>query len=327
MKHLSNIPLICTTKGDVLSGNPLSRVVLSSASSNWHNLVVEELHVPKRELDDVMFIQHVVVVNVGRPVTFEVTKDGRSRCVLGTDAISLFPSHQSFFSRRKREENGPAHVILVALDPVFVIQIAAALEVDSDRVELVEQRSGTDPMLRHIVMALHAGLQSGCAGDQMYGESLSNAFAVHLLRKYGGTAMGVQRLHGGLSREKLMRAIEYIQDQLDANLTVSGIARTVHMSPDHFARLFKQSTGLSPYGYVMKARTKRAKELLTSGKFSISDIAYKVGFSDQSHLTRHVKHVFGITPKMLQQRPDLEQDSSKEPREDSINDVPDPPSY
>jgi AraC family transcriptional regulator len=160
----------------------------------------------------------------------------------------------------------------------------------------------TDPALLHIAMALRDGLQAGRADDPMYGEGLSLALAVHVLRAYGGIAAGLQNAQGGLSRAKLMRAIEYIQDTLETGLTVAAIARTVHMSPYHFARLFKQSTGKSPYGYVIQARAKKAKELLTSGKFSIIEIAHRLGFADQSHLTPQLKRTFGVTPKMLQAR-------------------------
>src|SRR5690242_7645306 len=73
----SRIPLLRATNGEALPGNPLSRVVVSSTGTNWHNLIVEELHVSKGELDDVMYTQHVVAVNVGRPATFELAKDGR----------------------------------------------------------------------------------------------------------------------------------------------------------------------------------------------------------------------------------------------------------
>jgi AraC family transcriptional regulator len=96
-----------------------------------------------------------------------------------------------------------------------------------------------------------------------------------------------------------VRAVEYIQDQLDADLTVSGIAQAVGISPDHFSRLFKQSTGQTPYRYVVEARARKAKELLTTGKFTISEAAFHVGFVDQSHLTRHFKRIFGLPPKRL----------------------------
>ena len=310
----SNIPVLRAATGKLVPADFIHRVVVSSARSNWHNLVVEELHVPKRELDEHMFVQHVVAVNGGPPVTFEVTKDGRGLYVLETGATSFLPSHQPFFRRRKRDESGSAHVILVALDPGFVSRTAASLELDPHDVELIERRSGIDPILRHAAMALHAGLRAGRTSDQMYGEALSTALAVHLLREYGGIAVRPQPASGRLPREKLMRAFEFIQDQLEANLTVAGIARAVHMSPYHFTRLFKQSTGLSPYSYVIQARVKKAKELLTSNKFSIIEVSHRLGFADQSHLTRHFKNICGVTPKKLLERRDPEQDSSRDPQ-------------
>jgi AraC family transcriptional regulator len=96
--------------------------------------------------------------------------------------------------------------------------------------------------------------------------------------------------------------VEYIQDQLETDLTVSGIAQAVYMSPYHFARLFKESTGQSPHQYVVEARVRKARDLLTTGKFTISEVAYHVGFTDQSHLTRHFKRVFGLPPMRLLSR-------------------------
>jgi AraC family transcriptional regulator len=148
-------------------------------------------------------------------------------------------------------------------------------------------------------MALRAGIQSGDAVDRMYGEALSTALAVHLLRGYSAAVCGPKRQYGGLPREKLLHAVEYIQDQLNADLAVSGIAQAVGLSPDHFTKLFKKSTGQSPHQYVVQARVRKAKELLTTGKFTISEAAYHVGFVDQSHLTRHFKRIFGLPPKKL----------------------------
>src|SRR6266478_6783933 len=164
-------------------------------------------------------------------------------------------------------------------------------------------------------MALRAGVQSGDALDRMYGEALSTALAVHLLREYGAAVLGPKRRYGGLPREKLVRAVEYIQDQLDADLTVSGIAQAVYISPYHFAKLFKESTGQSPYQYVVEARVRKAKELLTTSKFTISEVAYDVGFVDQSHLTRHFKRVFGLPPKRLlsPRRPEIVRPLRRQP--------------
>src|SRR5260221_9393800 len=120
-----------------------------------------------------------------------------------------------------------------------------------------------------------AGVQTGAALDWTYGEGLTTALAAHLLREYGAAVLEPKRHYGGLLREKLVRAVEYIQDQLDTDLTVSRIAQAVYMSRHHFKMLFKQSTGHSPYQDVVEASVRKAKELLTTSKFTIIEAAFQ----------------------------------------------------
>jgi len=291
------------TNGELLPANPLSRVVLSSAGTKWTDVAVEQHEFSSIELADIMFKRHVIAINIGHSFTNEFKKEGRFQWGLRPrGAICLFPSDQPFFQRLIVERGVFGNALLLALDPVFVSRIAEGLELNSDRIELIEQRRDTDPTLQHIAMALRAAVQTGDALDHMYGEGLSTALAAHLLREYGVAVLRPKRQYGRLPRKKLARAVEYIQDQLDADLTVSGIAQAVGMSPDHFTRLFKKSTGQSPHQYVVEARVRKAKELLTTGKFTISEAAYHVGFVDQSHLTRHFRRVFGLPPKRLLSR-------------------------
>ncbi|HXM26549.1 MAG TPA: AraC family transcriptional regulator [Chthoniobacterales bacterium] len=302
MKYPHSIPL-CHASGELFPGNAHYRIVLSSVGTKWNDVVVEERHVPSSERADVMYKRHVIAINIGHSITWEFKKEGRfQRFFKARGAISFFPSHQPFSGRLKVERGMFADVLYLALDHVFVSRVAAGLELDSDRIELFEQRRGTDPTLHHIALALRAGVQTGAALDRIYGEGLSTALAAHLLREYGAAVLEPKRQYGGLPRAKLVRALEYIQDQLDADLTVSGIAQAVGLSPYHFTRLFKESTGQSPHQYVVDARVRKAKELLTTGKFTISEAAFHLGFADQSHLTRHFKRVFGLPPKRLLSR-------------------------
>jgi AraC family transcriptional regulator len=302
MKYPHSIPL-CRKNGELLPDNALSRVVLSSVGAKWNDIVVEQHQFPNGELVDVMYKRHVIVVIVGSPFTVEFEKDGRfQRVQRARGAVSFFPSHRPFSGRLKAERGVFANLLFLALSPVFISRVAEEMELEADRIELTGRRGITDPSLRHIALALRAGVQSGDALDRMYGETLSTALAVHLLREYGTAVLEPKRPYGGLPRKKLARAVEYIQDQLHADLTVSGIAQVADMSADHFTKLFKESTGQSPYQYVVEARVRKAKELLTTGKFTISEAAHRVGFVDQSHLTRHFKRVFGLPPKALLSR-------------------------
>ena len=300
MKDPHSIPLWRTDE-DILPGNVPSRVVLSSVGTRWNDILVEQHNVPNCELVDVTYKrQHVVVINIGHSTTWETKKEGRFQPIFkARGAISFFPSDQPFSGRLKVQRDMFADVLFLALDPVFISRVAEGLEFDTDRIELVRQVRSTDPTLHHIGLALRAGIQTRAALDRMYGEALLTALAVHLLRGYSAPVPEPKRQCGGLPPEKLVRAVEYIKDQLNTDLTVSGIAQAVFLSPYHFTRLFKESTGQSPYQYVVEARVRKAKELLTTGKFTISEVAYDVGFVDQSHLTRHFKRIFGLPPKRL----------------------------
>src|SRR5260370_6761329 len=117
-------------------------------------------------------------INIGHTFTWEFEKDGRvHRVQRARGTISLFPSHQPFSGRLKAEEGGFANFLLLALNPVFVRRVAEGLELDADRIELTEQRGMTDPTLRHIAMALQAGIQSSEVLDRMYGEAFSTQLA------------------------------------------------------------------------------------------------------------------------------------------------------
>jgi AraC family transcriptional regulator len=197
----SNISVLRATDNEVLPGNSRSRVILSSAATNWSNLIVEEHRVPYLEWNGGKFVHHVVGVNLGRPVTSEVKTRGRfRRMLIKTGSISLFPSHRSYFARMKPGKNGFAHALYVATEPAWLSEVAADLGIHPDSVELAGQHGVIDPALLHLAMALRDGLRAGCADDVMYGESLSLALAVHLLRRYAAISAGLQRLRGGLPK-------------------------------------------------------------------------------------------------------------------------------
>ena len=67
------------------------------------------------------------------------------------------------------------------------------------------------------------------------------------------------------------------------------------LSPFHLIRSFSDSVGMTPHSYLMQVRATRARDLLLAG-IPISTSAFECGFSDQSHLTRTFKRIFGVTP-------------------------------
>ncbi|MGE5370867.1 MAG: AraC family transcriptional regulator [Solirubrobacterales bacterium] len=97
----------------------------------------------------------------------------------------------------------------------------------------------------------------------------------------------------------ISRFLAWLDTRLCENLTLGDLAGQACLSKFHFARLFKEETGLSPYEYLLQERIKRAKVLLESGH-SPGETAQMIGFSDQSHFTRCFKKHVGVTPARYQ---------------------------
>jgi len=101
--------------------------------------------------------------------------------------------------------------------------------------------------------------------------------------------------HGGLSPAAIRRVREYVDARMGASTDLATLAGVAGVSIHHFARGFKQSTGVTPHHYLTQKRVERAQNLLAHTDLSLSEIAF-VGFSDQSHLARHFRQMLGVTP-------------------------------
>jgi len=94
----------------------------------------------------------------------------------------------------------------------------------------------------------------------------------------------------------LLHSLAYIDEHFTEPLTLSTLARTADISPEHFARVFKALTGLTLIGYVTNKRIIHAKELLQHSPNNIADIAYSCGFESIPHFHRKFKQLTGLTP-------------------------------
>jgi len=95
---------------------------------------------------------------------------------------------------------------------------------------------------------------------------------------------------------QLTPALEVMQDETKTSLTNSGLAKLVGLSVSAFERQFRLHLHTSPMQFHRKLRLARAAASLIQSPNSIAEIAQRFGFSDQAHLSRQFKEVYGSTP-------------------------------
>lgn len=195
----------------------------------------------------------------------------------------------------------PAQFIVLAIEPILLQNIGQDW-VNPDRIELQSRfMSESDAFIQNILLTLKAEAEIGGIGSHLLIDSLKIALAVHLLRNYCVTRPNLSSYSNGLSQAKLTLVKDYINSRLHQDLKLDEIAAIAQISPYHFLRLFKQSTGTTPHQYILQCRLNQAKSLLKYSDLSIVEIATRTGFCDQSHLTRYFKRILGVTPKKLLQ--------------------------
>lgn len=91
------------------------------------------------------------------------------------------------------------------------------------------------------------------------------------------------------------RVRDFLDDCWQQKPTLDELAKLIELSPYQLLRAFVRQYGMPPHAYLIQRQVREAKRLLDAGA-SIVDAASACGFADQSHLHRHFKRTWGITP-------------------------------
>ena len=131
--------------------------------------------------------------------------------------------------------------------------------------------------------------------NQLFVDHITFAIVAHLAYSLGDMKDQKSPARGGLTLRQERRAKEFIDANLDGDISVMVLARTCGLSTKHFSRAFRQSTGLAPHQWLLQRRVDKAEQLLR-GALPLGDVALACGFADQSHFTRVFTRAVGISP-------------------------------
>jgi AraC-like DNA-binding protein len=173
-----------------------------------------------------------------------------------------------------------------------------ANEVNGRRCDDLSYKKGAgidDLTIYHLANSLRHTLQQPDQISTLFVDQVMLAFRAHCATTYAGVR--VDRLpRGGLAPWQERHAKEVMNAHLDGEIPLAELARECGLSPGHFARAFRQSTGRSPHYWLMERRIDAAKNLMLKGTLPLATIAIECGFVDQSHFTRAFAKMVGLSP-------------------------------
>jgi AraC family transcriptional regulator len=264
----------------------------TSCRLNWSGIEVHRYRLQSHEAPEHAYPQLAVFLpHPESPVRVELHVAGANIVANVTEGdVTIVPPGIP----RSSKMEGRGEVTAIFLDPVVVAEVAAAQR-DVYSFEIQSQFAIRDPLIYDIGTALDSQLMSATPEPPVYAESLATALAAHILAKYSNKTPA--RARGvSLTKHQLRKSIDYIHENLGADVSLSQIAAAANMSKYHFAKSFRQAVGVAPHKYLVKLRIERARKLLLSEDLSVEEIAHRVGYTDKSHFAAQFVKIVGTTP-------------------------------
>jgi AraC family transcriptional regulator len=145
-------------------------------------------------------------------------------------------------------------------------------------------------------LKLKAEVENSDPSSHQYVEALSLVLMHELIRLERTKPGATKPLRGGLPARQQKRVVEFIEEHLAEDISLTTLAELVDLSLYHFARAFKQSFGVPPHRYHMARRMDCAKSLLQRSALSVTQIGIQIGFRETSSFTRAYRKFAGVSP-------------------------------
>lgn len=260
-----------------------------SSGDFWKGFSVELHEFPAVESAVLSSDKHCMLFNWADPIGIEILVDGKWKdsicdkgalvCLSSAGNPPTFRWNQSF------------HALVISITPELANSVLELKEFT-----FVDQFNTADPFLLDIATKLAQICAEQSFAEEVYAESLVVAGIVHLAKMHRGAKDGYFP-KGRLNPYQLKQVVDFAYSYMQFNIGLHEMAGLVHLSPYHFGRLFKQTVGRSPYQFILQLKIECAKKLIKQHNGPISEIAYQLNFSDQSHFSNAFRKATGISPR------------------------------
>ncbi len=270
--------------------------LVTSAALAWQGVRIEQYRLEAGELPAHYHEHHLLMLyQADGPFVLHRHHDQRAQTsVHQTGDLGLYPSGE--YGRLSWDT--PSHNVYLMVENQYLSRIVQQ-GMGLAQFALRERLQFQDPFLAQLCRQLLAAAGSEHALGLLYIESLTNALCHHLLEHH---AKVEQRLPTGglLTGAVLARIDAYLEAHAETPVTLETLAGLANLSVFHFARLFKQTTGVAPYQHVLRWKIRRAQQQLRLGHAPVAAISDALGFATPANFSAAFKRAVGCSPQEFQ---------------------------
>ncbi|NML62643.1 helix-turn-helix transcriptional regulator [Massilia sp. RP-1-19] len=237
----------------------------------------------------------VVALRISGTVRLMQARDGKTHPSIAMPGnVTLDPRGME----SKWSWDKPGAVAIVRIPPTLLLDAAeSALKAPPAAIELPNCFGRKDVFVERIITLFLDELRAPPHPAQTYiTQALSSALACHIVCRFNSQGLPVQPVPVDMHTRAVQRVKDYIQENLEQHITLDTLASLANVSRFHFARMFRQSAGVSAMTFLERARMARAQALIRVGGIPLAQVAMLVGYADQSYFTRRFRLHVGVTP-------------------------------
>ncbi len=280
---------------------PGNRLFAHSTDAGWGPLYAALMEEAPFEATEQGVRHPSFIYHVSRPT--EVTRriDGsKPECALiGPRSITLTPGRPAAWWSHQ----GKPEILQVYVHrDLFAAAAAEMFGYDPAKADLLPGFAILDPLLEQLSLAVISALRDGDRSDRLYVQSLAQMIAAHLARVHSNCSKRRQTTAPAIAHWKMRRLQEFIESNIEQDLSLAALAREIAISPLYLPRAFRNAFGQSPHQYILSRRVERAKDLLRNAELTVADISAATGFSSQSHLSDWFQKSVGVTPSVYRRQ-------------------------
>ena len=274
------VPLLASSDPEAPAEQPSEGILLERH-------IVRPGEIPEHEHPD--FVLHLQLSGAG---DFEWWSGGRNAIEhTAPGSLILIPPGTS----DRLHWTGSSDRIIVSIREGELARLARELGATRTP-EFRSQWSLRDAGLQHLIAAMNREARAGWPLGRLHARLLSMNLETQLLKAHAVEPLKLPPLKGGLSLPRLNRAMEFINANLAEDVGLDAIANELGLSTSHFAHQFRNSTGQTPYQYLLDQRIAKAKNMLKRTTLPVQVISGFAGFSSPVNFVRAFRQRVGITP-------------------------------